>query len=126
MNRIVVLTLLVALAGPQCLPLAAPARAGVETEMEHHHPPGCPWQGTSDCPHDHPGPSSDPAWLPCAGSPIAVAGEVRMAWAPPSGMAGPSMNPTNPSPVSVPCGDRPPSDPPTDVEIPPPQNAAAD
>ncbi len=123
MRRALALALVAALGAPQALPLlpAAPAEAEVEA---HHHPPGCPWQGTPRCPHAHHGPSSDPAWAPCAETPQAVAAEGRMAWAPPTGLVAPSSVPAPALRGSAFDDARPLSDPPTDVEIPPPRPVA--
>lgn len=120
MRRVATLALLAALAGPQALPLVAVPLVA-EPGAEHHHPEGCPWQGTPHCPHAHHGPSSEPAWSPCAEVPVAVAGEARMAWAPPSAVGDPlrvRLRP-NPTPAAgAPCV---PEGPVLDVEIPPPQ-----
>jgi hypothetical protein len=125
-KRATALLLLVALSGPQAAPLAAgdPSPAPMEAQAHHHHPPGCPWQGTPDCPHDHHGPSSQPSWSPCAQVPLAVAGEARMAWAPPQVASREAPAPAPPATVSAMGGQAPPSDPHLEIEIPPPRSTA--
>jgi hypothetical protein len=126
-TRAIALLLLVALTGPQAAPLAAAAgsSAPVEAEVHHHHPPGCPWQGTPDCPHDHHGPSSQPTWSPCAEAPLAVAGEARMAWAPPEVASREAPAPAPAATVSFTGRQAPPSDSYLDIEIPPPRSIGA-
>lgn len=134
MRRATALMLLVALSGPQAAPLVAAARFAAPAPStgpanpapHHHHPPGCPWQGTPECPHAHHGPSSQPSWSPCAEVPLTVAGEARMAWAPPPGVA--SHEPPAPAlraRASLLEAQVPPSGPYPDVEIPPPRTARA-
>ena len=126
MKRATALFLLVALTGPQAAPLAAAAgsSAPVEAEAHHHHPPGCPWQGTPDCPHDHHGPSSQPNWSPCVEVPLAVAGEARMAWAPPE-VASREVPAPAPAATAFSMGQAQPSDPDLEIEIPPPRSIGA-
>jgi hypothetical protein len=88
MKRSGALVLLLALVEPRALLLLSaipglPTSRPAVASSAHHHPPGCPWQGTPECPHAHHGPSSGPAWSPCAELPLTAAGQARLAWAPP-------------------------------------------
>jgi hypothetical protein len=133
MRRATALVLLLALSVPQAAPLVAAARfaspasttAPAEAAHAHHHPPGCPWQGTPNCPHAHHGPSSEPTWSPCAEVPHMVGGEARLAWAPPEVASCEAPAPALPAPESSAGGQVPPSGPHPDVEIPPPRTARA-
>jgi hypothetical protein len=128
MTRAAALVLLVTLAGPQALPLfeALPRFQAPWPTMEesaHHHPPGCPWEGTPHCPHAHHAAAYRPAWSPCAQVPLVGAGEATLAWAPPQAPAAAARVPASlargfPAPVNDP-----PSGPSPDVEIPPPRPA---
>jgi len=134
-KRATALLLLLALAGAQAAPLAAvrppatssahpPAHAhsAASAQDHHRHPPGCPWQGTPDCPHAHHGPASQPSWSECAEVSLAVAGEARMAWAPPAVASREAPTPAPAAAVSCSGRQAPPANPYLDIEIPPPRS----
>ncbi|HYO46068.1 MAG TPA: hypothetical protein VEY33_05210 [Gemmatimonadota bacterium] len=128
MTRAAALILLVTLAGFQALPLfqALPrfqAPRPTTAESAHHHPPGCPWEGTPRCPHAHDAAASRPTWSPCAQIPLAVAREATLVWAPPADQAEGIRASAPPARDVRVRAKEPPSGSPPDVEIPPPRPA---